>query len=509
MAWQQGSFRFMNFKEWVPDKYRFWVYILFLVAFQFSNGMYFTAMSQMQGEHSLTMNDVKMMSHAVLIGLTLYFPLAFRLKFCFTNRTSLMVAATGLAVCNLVVPLVDQPFLLVVLGFIAGFFRLYGTFECFSNILPKITPTYNYPVFLSFVFFVVLGVIHMFDAISMQLIYYYDWQHLHWLAIGLLLMVILMAGILMRPFRPMPKMPLLGIDWLGMVLWAIFILSAIFVVQYGYQLDWFHSPYIRIAMGACCIALGFNIARMTYIRHPFLEAAAFRVNNLTNLLLAFLFLAILLASKNTLQNTYTGAVLHWDALNLSTLKWFEFFGSLLGAAFSWYALIRLKWSHKLITFFGFAMILVYVASMYFLVTPYTNIEKLYLPLMCCGFGHLTIFIALTVYIQATAPFKNYFQVLCILGFVRTGIGSPIGDSLYQHGITGLMNRYLSANFTATDAMVATLQELYGYTFIFGIGVLILLAGSRFKKHVKKPIPTLRLLYALANRRRPKEKPVVE
>ena len=501
MAWQQGPFRFMNFKEWVPDKYRFWVYIFFLVAFQFSNGMYFTAMSQMQGEHSITMNDVKMMSHAVLIGLTLYFPLAFRLKFCFTNRTSLMVAATGLAVCNLVVPFIDQPFLLVVLGFIAGFFRLYGTFECFSNILPKITPTYCYPVFLSFVFFVVLGVIHVFDAISMQLIYYYDWQHLHWLAIGLLLTVVLAAGVLMRPFRPMPKMPLLGVDWLGMVLWAIFILSAIFVVQYGYQLDWFHSPYIRVAMGACCIALGFNIARMTYIRHPFLEAAAFRVNNLTNLLLAFLFLAILLASKNTLQNTYTGAVLHWDALNLSTLKWFEFFGSLLGAAFSWYALIRLKWSHKLITFFGFAMILVYVASMYFLVTPYTNIEKLYLPLMCCGFGHLAIFIALTVYIQATAPFKNYFQVLCILGFVRTGIGSPIGDSLYQHGITGLMNQYLAANFTATDAMVATLQELYGYTFIFGIGVLVLLAASRFKKHVKKPIPTLRLLYALANRKR--------
>lgn len=496
MAWQQGPFRFMTFKEWVPDKYRFWIYIFFLIAFQFSNGMYFTAMSQMQGEHSLTMNDIKMMSHAILIGLTLYFPLAFRLKFCFTNRTSLMIAATGLAVCNLIVPNIDQPFLLVVLGFVAGFFRLYGTFECFSNILSKITPTYNYPVFLSFVFFVVLGVIHVFDAISMQIIYYYDWQHLHWLAIGLLLLVFLLAGVLMQPFRAMPKMPLLGIDWLGMVLWAIFILSAIFVVQYGYQLDWFHSPYIRVAMDAVCISLGFNIARMNYIRHPFLEIAAFRVNNLTNLLLAFLFLAILLASKNTLQNTYTSAVLHWDTLNLSKLKWLEFLGSLLGAGFSWYALIRLKWSHKLITFFGFAMILIYVASMYMLVTPYTNIEKLYLPLMCCGFGHLAIFIALTVYIQATAPFKNYFQVLCILGFIRTGIGSPIGDSLYQHGITGLMNKYLAANFSETGAMVSTIQELYGHTFIFGIIVLLLLAGSRFKKNVKKPIPTLKLLYNL-------------
>ena len=61
-------------------------------------------------------------------------------------------------------------------------------------------------------------------------------------------------------------------------------------------------------------------------------------------------------------------------------------------------------------------------------------------------------------------------------------------------------------YTTPEPLV---PELYGYTFIFGIGVLILLAGSRFKKHVKKPIPTLRLLYALANRRRPKEKPVVE
>lgn len=517
MAWQQGPFRIMTFKEWVPDKCHFWVYILFLIAFQFSNGMYFTAMSQMQGEHSITMNDVKMMSHAVLIGLTLYFPLAFRLKFCFTNRTSLMIAAIGLMACNLIVPHIDHPFLLVVIGFVAGFFRLYGTFECFSNILPKITPTYNYPVFLSFVFFVVLGVIHVFDAFSMQLIYYYDWKHLNSLAIGLLLGVILLAFLLMRPFRPMPKMPLLGVDWLGMILWAIFILSLIFVVQYGYQLDWFHSPYIRIAIGASLIVLGFNIARMNYIRHPFLEITAFKVNNLTNLLIAFLCLAILLASKNTLQNTYTGAVLHWDALNLSTLKWYEFFGSLLGAVFSWFALIRLKWSHKLLTFIGFAMILVYVASMYFLVTPYTNIEKLYIPLMCCSFGHLAIFIALTVYIQATAPFKNYFQVLCILGFVRTGIGSPIGDAIYQHGITGLMNEHLSEigyqvnhglldsasqlSRIVTEAMVATISELYGYTFIFGIGVLILLAASRFKKNVKKPIPKLRYLYAMIARKK--------
>lgn len=516
MALQQESFRFTSFKEWVPDRCRFWIYILFLAAFQFSNGMYFTAMSQMQGAYSITMNDVKMMSHAVLIGLTIYFPLAFRLKLRYTNRTCLLTAATGLAVCNLVVPYIDQPFILVLLGFTAGFFRLFGTFECLSSIMPKVAPTHNYAVFLSFVFFVVLGVIHVFDAVSVQLIYYYGWQYLHWLAIGLLLTVILIAGTMMRPFRSMPEMPLYGIDWLGMILWSIFILSLIFAVQYGYQLGWLHSPYIRAALGAASIALAFNIYRMTYTRHPFLEAAAFRVNNLTGLLVAFLCLGILLASKNTLQNTFTNEVLHWDTHSTVRLKWFEFLGAFSGALFSWYALTRLKWSHRAVTFLGISMILAYVAAMYFFVSPTTGIERFYLPLFCCNFGHVAVFIALTVYIQATAPFKNYFQVLCILGFVRTGIGSPIGDTIYQHGITGLMNKHLgeigsqvnfslqssphSLSYIGTEALISTLRELYGYTFLFGIAVLVLLVAYRFKGMVINRVPLFRSLYAITAKR---------
>ena len=495
MAWQQGPFRFMTFKEWVPDKMRFGIYIFFLIAFQFSNGMYFTAMSQMQGSFSITMNDVKMMSHGLLMGLTMYFPMAFRMKARFPNRINLIIAAFGLAVCNFIVPYIDIPFVLVVIGFIAGFFRLYGTFECFSNIIPKITPTYNYGVFLSFVFFVVLGVIHLFDAISIQIIYHYDWQHLHRLAIGLLLLVIMMALTMMSDFRTMPKKPLYAMDWLGMILWSIFVLSIIFVAQYAYQLEWLHSPYIRIALGVVCISLAINLIRMQTLRHPFIELAAFNVKRVPQLLVAFLFLGILLASKNVLQNTFTNAVLHFDALNAGRLKLLEFVGALLGAAFSFYALIFLKWKHRTVTFIGFTAVVTYVMMMYFLISPDTNIEKLYLPLILCNFGHLCIFIALTVYIQATAPFKNYFQILCILGFVRTGIASPIGDCIYQYGINGLMGKHLSMigeninlglqssmsnlSMIGSEAMCATLMELYGYTFIFGVSVLFLIGIMNF------------------------------
>lgn len=498
MSWNQGHFRFMSFKEWVADKYRLWFYVLFFLCFQFSNGMYFSAMTQIQGTNSISLNDVKMISHAVLCGLTLFFPLAFRLKFFLPNKTCLIVAATMLALCNLIVPFVESPIVLIIVGFIAGFFRLFGTFECFSSLLPKITPTHNYAVFLSFVFFIVLGVIHLFDAISIQIIYFYSWKHLHFLAIGLMLIVILLAIVFMKNFRAMPKMPLYGIDWLGMVLWAIFILSFIFIFQYGNQLEWFKSDYIRIAVASTFISLGFNIARMNYIRHPFLEIEAFKVHNLIYLLLSFLFLGILLASKNTLQNIFTANVLHIDYLNSSKLKVAEFIGAALGSLFSFFALTKLKLSHKLIAFIGFAMISIYIFLMYFIISTQTNIEQLYLPLICCNFGHLSIFISLTVYIQATAPFKNYFQVLCILGFIRTGIASPIGDAIYQHGLTKITNQHLEQinNFVPTEAFVTAIQQLYGWSFIFCVLILILLAATRFKKDVKKPIITIKSIYKM-------------
>ncbi|GHV67022.1 hypothetical protein FACS1894199_11650 [Bacteroidia bacterium] len=110
--------------------------------------------------------------------------------------------------------------------------------------------------------------------------------------------------------------------------------------------------------------------------------------------------------------------------------------------------------------------------MYFLITPYTATEMLYLPLVCCGFGHVVVFISLTVYAQATAPFRNYFQVLCILGIIRTGIGAPLGDAIYM--------RALEAEMLTHSSMLVALRELFGWSIVFGVFVLIIIAASRFK-----------------------------
>lgn len=474
MAWDQNEKpRLMNFRDWVPDCLRVILYLLLLCVFQFSNGMYFTAFPQMQGALSLTQNDVAMMGRAVLIGLTMYFPLAFRLKFYFTNRTSLLIAASGQCLCNLVFPHLESFPLILALCFMGGFFRLYGTFECLSNLLPKITPTYNYAVFLSFVFWVVLGFINLFDIISTHIIYDFGWHYVHNAAIVLALLAAIIVLVFMRPFRPKEKTPLAGIDWLGFVVWSVFILTSIFVVQYGKQLDWLASPYIRAGLCVSAICLAYGLWSMFNRGDSFIQKGAFSMKNFWLIMFAFLCLDVMLASQTVLQNIVASAFLHLDQVNSADLKWLDFIGQSLGALFCLLALTVAKVPRKVVLGISFGAVTLYAFLMSMIVSRSMCESYLYVPLILAGFGHVGVFIVLTVYAQATANFQYYFQTLCLLGFIRTGIGGPIGDAILSTSMTGLMN--------LRPDLELTLRELYGYITMLGVAVICLILGSKFLK----------------------------
>ena len=514
---QQGPQRLPNFKEWVPDPVCVMLYLVYLTVFQFSNGFYFTTMAQLVGERALTMSDTHMFGQTVLLGLCFYFPLAFRLKFRFTNMTSLTIAATGQLLINLLFPHVHSYALMLVLCYAGGFCRLYGTFECFSNLLPRITPTYNYAVFLSFVFFIVIGCVGVFDWAAIRIIYYYDWEHIHHLAVGLCCLVIVLVQIFMRPFRPMPKMRLLGIDPLGMLLWTIFIVAAVYSVSYGQEYDWLHDHRIRVAIGISFLALAICFLRMNHIRHSFIEFGAFHCPNLFNLMVLFLGLDILLGTQNVLQNTLMSGVLGWDQLTSSQLKWPEWLGAAAAALFCWQMRLRYRWHLKTLTFWSMAALLVYEVLMTGLVTPSINVWHLWLPSFFFGFGHVGIFIALTVYAQAYCNFKYYFQVLCILGFMRMGLGDVIGIQIWERALTGVMSQHLAdigmlADFTSglsypeiassvsSEALLASLRELYGWGAGFAVLMLLIILVGSFDS-LRNPLPKLRQTYTIIRRRR--------
>lgn len=225
--------RVMMFRDFVPDKLRVFLCLFLALSFQFSGGIYLSSVSQMVGSLALMQEDIMMAGYASFVGMTIIFPILFRLKFRFTTRSILLFIYPALITCNFITMHTDSLPVLVLVCFIAGMLRMWGTFEALSNVQLSITPTRDFAVFFPVVYLIVLGSIQLSGLLTVYLGYWADWRYMHWCIMGLLFVGWGIVAALTHHFRFMKPMPLFGIDWLGGVLWAIFLLSTIFVFEYG------------------------------------------------------------------------------------------------------------------------------------------------------------------------------------------------------------------------------------------------------------------------------------
>lgn len=69
------------------------------------------------------------------------------------------------------------------------FFRMWGTFECFSNIRLSVTPSGNFSVFYPVIYIIVLESIQLSGLVAIHISDWANWQYMHWLVIGLLAVV--------------------------------------------------------------------------------------------------------------------------------------------------------------------------------------------------------------------------------------------------------------------------------------------------------------------------------
>ncbi len=488
------------FKEWVPMWARVVTFLFFILVFQCSGGIYLSSMGEMMGYTDLMSEDILMAANAGFLGIAMVFPILFRLKFRFVSRTIFPIVACMLIVCNIITMHTRSLPVLTIAAFLAGFFRMWGTFECFSSIQLRITPTRNFAVFFPVVYLSVLGYAQLSGLATTYLTYFYSWQYMHYVAIGLLLLVILLTRILLRPFHMAPPLPLYGIDWLGMVLWSVVLLLIIFVFNYGDYYDWFDSPYIRLASISALLFLVINLYRMFHIRHPYVEAETFKYRHVGTTMFLFFALAVLTSTSTVLQSAYTEGIFHYDPLNAVSLNIPSFIGVALGALFTWQALTRFRMGYKKTIFVGFFLVVIYQVMMYFIISPDMNIERLYLPSLVKNMGNSIVYIVFTYYLSQAVAFQHFFQSLSVIGFVREGIGTPIAVAIIERVFKVTMqSNYFSMGSTldavnpATahiplgtymgelqrQVMLTSIKEVYGYAILLGLLLLIFILCTRY------------------------------
>lgn len=259
----RGPFDIPDVPGWVPRRLKPWLFIFFVLIIQFSGGVYLAAASDMAGTTALMQQDILMAGYASLVGMAINFAVMFRIKFRFSNRIQLLSAYSVIQ--------------------LSGIASIYSAFHI-------------------------------------------QWEAMQWIMTGLLTLMMVMVLILVRTVHTPLHIPLLGIDWIGALLWAGFMLCFTFICVYGNYFDWWEAREIWLAtwLGLACMAV--NLWRATFLHHPYITFAAMRNRYVVRATGVYLVFFTLLATEHVFEHSYAAHILGFDDTNLIDLNWYVFAG---------------------------------------------------------------------------------------------------------------------------------------------------------------------------------------
>ena len=495
----QGPFDIPDVPSYVPRRLKPWLFIFFVLIVQFSGGVYLAAASDMVGTTGLMQEDILMAGYASLIGMSINFAVMFRFKFRFSNRTQLLACGAVLLAATFICARTQSVPVLVLTCFVAGWFRMQATLTCNSTIQLWLTPVRDMAIFFCYVYLVVDSVIQLSGIATVYCAFFWQWEYMHWIMGGLLALMMLMVIILVKPVRSPMFIPLLGIDWLGSVLWAGFMMCVAFVLVYGSYFDWWQAPEIIGASVLALLCLGLNLWRATFLRHPYISFAALTNRNVIRATLIYLVFFTLLATEHVFEHTYAANVLGFDETNLIDLNWYVFVGIIIGCAFTYFTFALRKWRYKTMTVIAFSLAAIYLAYFYFLIDYGVEKEMLFIPLVARGAASVIISIVyLTSVVQSGLSFLEFPKALTINGFTGAVLGATFGPAVVGEFLRHTVAKnatLLGASLTdfnpavahmhlgelygmvQLQALVVSIKEIYGWLLIVALVALLLIAVS--------------------------------
>ena len=486
----QGPFDIPDVPNYVPRKLKPYLFIFFVLIVQFSGGVYLAAASDMVGTTALMQEDILMAGYASLIGLAINFAVMFRIKFRFSTRTQLLSSAIVLLAANIICAYTTSVPVLVITCFVAGWFRMQATFACNSTIQLWLTPVRDMAIFFCYVYIIVDSVIQLSGIATIYTAFFSQWEYMQWIMVGLLALMMLMVMILVKPVRGPMFIPLLGIDWIGSILWTGFMMCFTFICVYGNYFDWWYAVEIKGAtiIGFACLAI--NLWRASFLHHPYISFMAMKNRNVIRATGIYLVFFTLLATEHVFEHSYAATVLGFDETNLIDLNWYVFAGIIAGCGFTYFTFALRKWRYKTMTAIGFVLAMVYLAYFYFFIDYGIEKEMLFIPLFFRGAASVIISIVfLTSIVQSGLPFQVFPQALTINGFTGAVMGATFGPAIIGELLRHTMAKnavLLGVNITNTNpdiihaplgqlfemvqiqALIVSMKEIYGWLLIVAI-----------------------------------------
>lgn len=461
-------------RPWVPQ----WLGILtmFIVLFPIMllNGAYTGSMVEVSNTLGVLSEDITMAYYSASVGMAVAYPIVPKIRAVVTPKTLLLTDLLLQVLLSYLCARAGNMDILIVCSFFIGFLKAFIMLEFIIQIRPLFSPKNIRSEFYAYFYPIVFSGGQLSMAITAQLAYYYQWQHMYYFVMILLLIAIVSVLSFFRYARRPIHIPFKEIDGKSIFVISAAFLLTLYTFTYGKTLDWFASPKIRIYVFLVPLLIFLFIHRQRSREKPYISLKPLSQHK-SVIGYFFMALAMFLTATSTLVTNYMNSIIRVDSVHANSLNLWLLPGFVLGAIVCFWWFRWQRWRFRFLIAGGMLCYVLYLAILYFGITPYSTYEMLYLPMFFRGTGMIILFIAFGVYVVEDLDPRLMLSNAFFLISFRSVLAPVMAASFFNNMLYHLQQRYvntLAESMTLVDpiasqryqqALNSALAQGHGYS----------------------------------------------
>ncbi len=512
-------------RPWVPRWLGILTAFVIMLPVILINGAYTGSAVEISSTLGVLGEDIRMAYYATAAGIAVSYPLVPDVRKAVTTKTVLLIDLLLQALLSFICAQTTQMDIVIVCSFWIGILKGFAMIEVINMVKPLFSPADIRSEFYAYFYPIVFSGGQLSIALTAQLAYHYQWQHMYYFIILLLLVAVMFVLLFFRYSRQPLRFPVHEIDGRSVLLISSVLLLSIYVATYGQMLDWFASKKLVVYTVLIPFLLWLFIHRQQTLPKPYLKLDV--LNDIKPLVgYLYMMLAMFFSSTSTLVTNYVNTVLHVDNVHANLLYLGLIPGFAVGGAICYWWFRYQRWKFRFLIAGGMACFTTYLAILYFGISPDATYEILYLPTFLKGLGMMIIFIAFGIYVvEDLPPSLTIYNAFFLISF-RSALAPALSTSFFsnllyrlqQQGLTRLADHTTAldplaaqqydnalhsalalghgideAGQIATQSLYSTLQTqtmllelktIFGYLLIFAIVATVVSRFIPFHKTVK-------------------------
>lgn len=461
-------------RPWAPQ----WLGILtmFIVLFPIMllNGAYTGSMVEVSNTLGVLSEDITMAYYSASVGMAVAYPIVPKIRAVVTTKTLLLTDLLLQVLLSYLCARAANMDILIVSSFFIGFLKAFIMLEFIIQIRPLFSPKNIRSEFYAYFYPIVFSGGQLSMAITAQLAYYYQWQHMYYFVMILLLIAIVFVLSFFRYARRPIHIPFKEIDGKSIFVISAAFLLALYTFTYGKTLDWFASPRLRLYVILIPLLIFLFIHRQRNREKPYISLKPLSQHK-SVIGYFFMVLVMFLTATSTLVTNYMNSIIHVDSVHANSLNLWLLPGFVLGAVVCFWWFRWQRWRFRFLIAGGMLCYVLYLSILYFGITPYGTYEMLYLPIFLRGTGMIILFIAFGVYVVEDLDPRLMLSNAFFLISFRSVLAPVMAASFFNNMLYHLQQRYantLSESMTLVDpvaaqryqqALSSTLAQGHGYS----------------------------------------------